>query len=246
MIVILSPAKNMRRDAPKAGVIPQFIDRSQLIIEKLRQYQPWELEGLLKVNPPLALKAYNDYIGFGDGSLPGTVALLTYKGLVYQYMKPETFSKPTLRYAQKHLRILSGLYGLLKPLDGIVPYRLEMQTPLDMGAGNLYHFWGDSLYRELYQESKTLVINLASQEYAKTISRYLRPTDTFINIDFLSRSKGRLVTLATIAKMARGVMAAYILEHRLQRAEELQNFSWEGFCFDPNLSSHNHMVFIQN
>jgi cytoplasmic iron level regulating protein YaaA (DUF328/UPF0246 family) len=245
MIAILSPAKNMTapEDCRDLVTRPAFGDRSALLLEKLRGYCPWELEKLLKVNSALGEQACY-YFTHMDLEAAGTPAILTYDGLVFKYFRESPITKAALKASQDKLRVLSGFYGILKPLDGIMPYRLEMQTPLAAGGCcNLYEFWGDSLYRALYAGDDA-VINLASEEYARTIRRYLEPGRIFVDVVFQMRRGERLRTITTYAKMARGAMARFIVEEGIDIPEGIRDFDGLGFRYDPARSSSQKYIFV--
>ena len=173
-----------------------------------------------------------------------TPAVLTYEGLQYQHMAPEVFSEGALTYIQKNLRILSGFYGVLKPFDGVTPYRLEMQAKLSVqGKKDLYDFWGERLYREL-TDGDHLILNLASKEYAKAVEKYLTPEDRFITVEFGERKDGKVKQKATLAKMARGEMVRFMAENNIQDPEEIKAFHELGFSFEEALSDEKKIVFI--
>ena len=159
-------------------------------------------------------------------------------------MAPEVFSEGALTYIQKNLRILSGFYGVLKPFDGVTPYRLEMQAKLSVqGKKDLYDFWGERLYREL-TDGDHLILNLASKEYAKAVEKYLTPEDRFITVEFGERKDGKVKQKATLAKMARGEMVRFMAENNIQDPEEIKAFHELGFSFEGMLSDEKKFVFI--
>ena len=245
MLAILSPAKNMK-PASSAGVAvtrPLFGDRADYLAEQLKACEPWQLESLMKISPSLALRACLDYQGFEAGGA-GTPALATYQGLAFRYLGAEELEPADYAFGGDHLRILSALYGLLRPADGIQPYRLEMQCRIKIEGRDLYAFWGDRLYRELFRAGEP-VVNLASAEYARTVTPYLRPADRLITCRFLTMRRGRLIMPATGAKMARGRMARWILQRRLDTPEELKAFDWEGYAYCGELSDDTTYTYIQ-
>lgn len=246
MMVILSPAKKIRIGQAAGHVSrPQFLYEAMQVVEALRLYPSWELERILMTNPEIALDAYMQYQAFDLGAA-GREALFAYNGLVYQQMNPTDFSEGDLAFANQHLRILSAVYGVLRPLDGILPCRLEMQCKLPVdGAKNLYEFWGNKPYRTLFSGRQT-VVNLASEEYTKTVRRHLLPSDDFVDIVFLAHYKGKLKTLPAWAKMARGQMARYIVKRRADTPEELKEFDWNSYVYVPELSYHNKIVFVKD
>lgn len=174
-----------------------------------------------------------------------TPAILSYEGIQYQYMAPAVFENQMLAYVQEHLRILSGFYGVLKPLDGVTPYRLEMQAKAKVdGAGDLYDFWGDRLYREVLDDSH-IIINLASKEYSKCVEKYLLPKDRFITCIFGELSNGKVVQKGTYAKMARGEMVRFMAENNISEPEEMKQFNRLGYRFVDHLSTDMEYVFIK-
>jgi hypothetical protein len=172
-----------------------------------------------------------------------TPAVLSYEGIAYQYMAPAVFEDSSFAYVQEHLRILSAFYGVLKPMDGVTPYRLEMQAKASIGANkNLYELWGARLYEEVRDESG-IIINLASKEYSKCIEKYLTEQDTYITITFGEMSGGKIVTKGTYAKMARGEMVRYMAEHQIENPEEIKNYDRLGYIYREDLSSATEYIF---
>ena len=242
MIAILSPAKNMR-PAPSRAVpatTPRRIQEAQTLYAVLREMPAYELEGAMQISPQLALKAAAEFAAWQpDGGGP---AILYYDGLAYKYLDADSLSDGELLYAQDHLRHLSALYGALRPLDGIRPYRLEMgRRPRGL---NLYKFWGSKLRDDLYADTD-IVVNLASNEYSKAVSKQLRPSDRFVTCEFLSSRGGKLRCLAANAKMARGAMARYLVHHQVDSLEGLTAFQALGFAFEPALSNDSVYTYIQ-
>lgn len=254
MLAIISPAKNMLKYEVQQNSLTEhkavplsklsFPEKTQVLANLLKTYESWELESLMKINPQLGLEAFAH---FQDFSLEkqGTPALLTYDGLVFKQIKAEKMTKKQLEFSQNHLRILSGFYGMVKPLDGILPYRLEMQTKLSIEGQNLYGFWQNQLYEALYKETP-VVVNLASEEYAKCIRKFLTPGDVFIDVQFLTMKGGKLKNLATFAKMARGQMVRYMIEQGIKKTEKLKDFQWNGYEFQPQLSHDRKYIFIKS
>lgn len=243
MITIISPAKNMKMVQREDLTLsqPSFVEKTEEVVKQLKTYQPWELETLMKINEKLAMQGFVDIQNF-DLQKEGTAALLAYDGLMFKNIGADTFSIEEIEYAGKHLRILSACYGCVKPLDGILPYRLEMQCKMKVNGENLYQFWGEDIYRELY-ETDPVVLNLASEEYAKTVRKYAK-NDKFIDVEFLTYHKGKLKTLATWAKMARGQMVKYIVQNRLDKPEQIRTFDWNGYEFEESLSNEKKYVFV--
>lgn len=173
-----------------------------------------------------------------------TPAILAYDGIQYTYMAPDVFEQRYFDYVQEHVRILSGFYGSVRPLDGVVPYRLEMQAKANVdGCKNLYEFWGDSLYREVLPEGR-VIVNLASKEYSKCVEKYLQPQDRFITVVFGELQNGKVVQKGVYAKMARGEMVRFAAEINAESPEELKAFD-RGYRFDEERSTETEYVFIR-
>ena len=249
MIAIISPAKNMR-NLKIDNINPQIIGKERYftketeeIIRVLKDLTPWDIQSLMKVNEKIALQSYAYFQDFNFND-KGVCGLLAYDGLVFKNIKAEDFTKEDFDYANKHIRILDAFYGMVNPLDDILPYRLEMQYPIKIQGNNLYKFCDDKIYNKLYSEDN-VIVNLASEEYAKTVRRFLNEEDIFIDIDFKVNKDGKLKTLATLAKMARGQMVKYIIENKIDNPEDLKNFTFNSFKFCSNLSTPRKFVFIK-
>ena len=172
-----------------------------------------------------------------------TPAILSYEGIAYQYMAPAVFEDGHLTYVQEHLRILSGFYGVLKPMDGVTPYRLEMQAKAKIGTcKDLYDLWGSRLYREVRDEDG-VIINLASREYFKCIEKYLTEQDTYITCTFGEMVNGKLVQKGTYAKMARGEMVRFMAERKIEDPQEMKAFDRLGYVYRDDLSCVTEFVF---
>ena len=244
LVAVLSPAKRMAAVSlfGRAMTRPVFEADAAHLAEELKSCPAWRLEPLLGVNPELAVQAFCAYQEFDRaGEFP---ALLSYRGLAYQYVEAETLSREDWDFAQEHLRLFSALYGLLRPLDGIHPYRLELQCRFRPDGRTLYAYWGNRVWEELYRERPT-VINLASEEYSRLVSRYRRPEQEWITCEFRTFRRGKLVTLPALAKMARGRMARAIIRNRWERPGQLAAFDEDGYRFRPELSDTARMVFVQ-
>lgn len=249
MIAIISPAKNMR-NLKIDNINPQIIGKERYftketdeIIRVLKDLTPWDIQSLMKVNEKIALQSYAYFQDFNFND-KGVCGLLAYDGLVFKNIKAEDFTKEDFDYANKHIRILDAFYGMVNPLDDILPYRLEMQYPIKIQGNNLYKFWDDKIYNKLYSEDN-VIVNLASEEYAKTVRRFLNEEDIFIDIDFKVNKDGKLKTLATLAKMARGQMVKYIIENKIDNPEDLKDFTFNSFKYCSNLSTSKKFVFIK-
>ena len=250
MIAIISPAKNMKRNKERSVIKvlkeeiskPLGLKKTEILLSYLKEYNPFELETLMKINEPLAVQAFMDFQNIQMEN-EGTPALLTYDGLVYKNIEAEKFTKEELDFANSSLRILSAFYGILRPMDGIQPYRLEMQCKIKINGINLYKFWEHDLYTDLYKNGE-LIINLASEEYAKCIRKYVLEQDRFVDIEFLVMKQGKLKNIATWAKMARGQMVRYLITKQITDLDKLKEFNWMGYTFEPSLSYENKYVFV--
>lgn len=247
MRIIISPAKKMRvvDDWMEPMGAPVCIEEAQRLWDILRGLNERELGRLFKANSAIT---HENFLRLQECENVGgaTPALLSYVGIQYQYMAPQVFSKAQWEYVCAHLRILSGLYGILRPADGIAPYRLEMQTKLAAdGATDLYAFWGDRIYREL-TDGDGEILNLASKEYGRAVERFLEPGVRFVTCVFAERGDGgRLKVKATEAKMARGEMVRYLAETGGECAAAARGFDRLGFSFAPELSDDASYVFIK-
>ena len=191
-------------------------------------------------------KTVDEVFGEGDAQLRSrlTPAILTYDGIQYQYMGPGAFTDEELNWAQEHLRILSGFYGILRPLDGVTPYRLEMQAKLSVGgARDLYDFWGDAPAKQLFAETDC-ILNLASKEYSQCVEKYLPADKRMITCVFGEEKDGKVIEKGTLCKMARGEMVRYLAVNQITHPEEAKRFTGLNFRFAPERSNESTYVFI--
>lgn len=246
MRMIISPAKKMKQDSDTLAArgIPVFLSDTEKILSWLRKQTPEELQKLWGCNDRIAAEN-RQRIASMELTENLTPAILSYEGIQYQYMAPAVFEENMLKFIQEHLRILSGFYGVVKPMDAVTPYRLEMQARADIeGSGNLYAFWGRRLYDEIMDEDR-VVVNLASKEYSRCVEKYLQPEDTFITCVFGELSGGRVVQKGTYAKMARGEMVRFMAEKGIKAPEQIKGFDRLNYRFHEGLSSHKEFVFIR-
>ena len=246
MRIIISPAKKMRVDTDSLPWrdLPVFLSETTEIYNALREMSPEALKKLWKCNDDIA--ALN-IARLERMDLAGrlTPAILAYEGIQYQYMAPGVFSDQEFDYVQEHLRILSGFYGILKPFDGVTPYRLEMQAKLRMGKHkDLYSYWGDSLAQQIYKESDT-IINLASKEYSLCVSKHLSEDVRFITCVFGEEKNGQIIEKGTMCKMARGEMVRFMAENQIEDPEEIKRFERLDYRFDDTISDDKKFVFIK-
>ena len=244
MKIILSPAKKMNMDPDRlapAG-LPDFLDQTEEILSWLRDRSYEELKTLWKCNDKIAQQ---NIVRLEQMELRSqlTPAVLAYEGIAYQYMAPAVFESGHYEYVQEHLRILSAFYGVLRAMDGVTPYRLEMQAKASIGGKkDLYELWGNRLYEAVRDESG-VIVNLASKEYSKCIEKYLMPEDRYVTITFCEKSGNKLVTKGTYAKMARGEMVRYMAEHQIEDPIEIRKFDRLGYVFRADLSSDKEYIF---
>ena len=244
MKIILSPAKKMITDTDSIApvTLPEFIDKTTEILNWLKDRSKEELKAIWKCNDKILEQNFNRLENMNLYQML-TPAVLSYEGIAFQYMAPSVFEDMQFEYVQNHLRILSAFYGVLKPMDGVTPYRLEMQAKVGIGdAKNLYEYWGDLLYRSVIDDSR-IIINLASKEYSKCIEKYLIPQDRYITVTFCELSGDKLVTKGTCAKMARGEMVRFMAENNIENPVEIQKFDRLGCFFRSDLSSATEYVF---
>lgn len=224
--------------------MPVYMKETEILKEWIQSLTYEEAKKLWACNDKIAEQNFERFANM-DLYHHLTPAILSYEGIAYQYMAPSVFANGEFDYVQENLRILSGFYGVLKPLDGVTPYRLEMQAKAKVnGTENLYDFWKDRLYREVLDESGT-VINLASKEYSKCIEKYLQSGDTFITCVFGEMTGGKIVQKGVYAKMARGEMVRFMAEKHILEPKEIQKFDRLGYRFHPEVSSETEYVFIK-
>ncbi|WP_433581646.1 peroxide stress protein YaaA [Paenibacillus amylolyticus] len=246
MRIIISPAKKMKIDTALMAIaqMPQFINESEQLLSLLQELSYDELKAMWKCNDAIAEQNV-ERIQNMNIKANLTPAIYAYEGIQYQYMAPGVFQNEELEYLQQHLRILSGFYGMLRPLDGVTPYRLEMQGKLQgPDFKTLYQFWGSKLADQLQSESH-YILNLASKEYSKNITPFLSEETQFITCVFGQMVNGKLVEKATWAKMARGEMVRYLAERKITDVEDVRNFDRLNFAFSEERSDESTYVFIQ-
>ena len=244
MKIILSPAKKMIVDTDNLAPVelPVYIDKIAEVLNWMKSKSKEDLKAIWKCNDKIAEQNFNRLENM-DLYNRLTPAVLAYEGIAFQYMAPSVFEIQQFEYLQNHLRILSAFYGVLKPMDGVTPYRLEMQAKAEIEeTTNLYDYWGDRLYHSVIDDSRT-IINLASKEYSKCIERYLSDKDNYITITFCELSGDKLVTKGTYAKMARGEMVRFMAENNIENPVDIQKFDRLGYTFRGNLSSETEYVF---
>ena len=246
MKVIISPAKtmNVETEIMETRHLPVFIDQAEEVESWLKTQSYDQLKKLWSCSEKIAQMNF-ERVQSMDLRRNLTPAILAYEGIQYQYLAPSVFTFDEFEYVEEHLRILSGLYGILRPMDGVVPYRLEMQSKAKIGqATNLYDFWKDSIYRELTADDN-IIINLASKEYSKVIEPYIQEPVRMITCVFAQLIEEKPVQKATFAKMARGEMVRYMALNRADSIEDLKEFDALGYEYSEEFSGEDELVFIK-
>lgn len=248
MKIIISPAKkmNMSRDSYEVTGMPCFLADTKILMQEIKKLSLAEAKALWKCNDKLAELNFRRFAEM-DPEKCLTPAILSYEGLQYQHMAPGVFTDRALSYVQEHLRILSGFYGVLKPFDGVVPYRLEMQAGLSVaGKKDLYDFWGRRLYCRLMEDNEDgVILNLASKEYAGAVEPYVKTLCRFITVSFEEDVDGKRKQKGTFAKMARGEMVRFLAENGIEDIEGVKRFTGSGYRFREELSGEWNYVFVK-
>jgi cytoplasmic iron level regulating protein YaaA (DUF328/UPF0246 family) len=252
MLILISPAKTLDYQSPLATeryTQPALLEHSQQLIKTARTLSAPQIKKLMGISDKLADLNATRFHDWQPDFTPENArqALLAFKGDVYTGLQAETFSDADFDFAQRHLRMLSGLYGVLRPLDLMQPYRLEMGIRFENERGkDLYQFWGDiitdTLNAALAEQGDEIVVNLASDEYFRAVkpkklnARIIKPV-------FLDEKNGTFKVISFYAKKARGLMSRYIIEQRLTKPEQLRGFNREGYFFDEAASTPDELVF---
>ena len=255
MLTVLSPAKTLDYETPPAtrkATQPQFLDRSAALVEDARNLSPSDIRSLMGVSQSIANLNHERFMNWQpEFSLDNAKqAVLAFRGDVYTGLDPDSLDTQALNFAQKHLRILSGLYGLLRPLDLMQPYRLEMGLKFaNRGGKNLYEFWGDDITGALnadIKKSKTpVLVNLASNEYFKAVKSGKVDAEIITPV-FKDLKNGKYKVVSFYAKKARGLMARHILDNAFNDPEALKNFNCEGYYFCPEQSTARDWIFLRD
>ncbi|HAX09926.1 MAG TPA: peroxide stress protein YaaA [Marinobacter hydrocarbonoclasticus] len=254
MLMIISPAKTLDYESPLATEThtqPDFLDDACELIDQLKELEPHQVSNLMSISDKLGQLNAERFQSWHTPFTPDNArqAVLAFKGDVYTGLDAESFSEEDFSFAQKHLRILSGLYGLLKPLDLMQPYRLEMGTRFENTRGkDLYAFWGskitDALNQLLASDDKVLV-NLASNEYFKSVQK--KHLDArLVTPQFKDWKNGQYKMISFYAKKARGLMCRYAIQNRITQADDLKGFNLDGYYFSEDQSDNNNWVFLRD
>ncbi len=232
--------------------LPAFMEKTEVLKDWIRALTYEQQKALWACNDKIAQQNAGRFAHM-DLRSSLTPALLAYDGIQYTYMAPAVFEDGQYDYVQEHLRILSGFYGVVRPLDGVVPYRLEMQAKFTtigdeitekLGAKNLYDYWGSTIYRETIDDSR-IIVNLASKEYSKCIEKYIEPEDRFISVVFGQLDNDKVIQKGVYAKMARGEMVRFLAGIGAKAPEQMKEFNWSGYQFDNSRSTENLYVFLK-
>ena len=252
MLALISPAKTLDYESTlptDTHTLPRLLDQSQQLIDVSRKLSATKIATLMSVSEKIAtlnVARFNDWnqdFNFANARQ----ALFAFKGDVYTGLDAYAMADQEIAYAQQHLRMLSGLYGLLRPLDLMMPYRLEMGTKLANPRGhNLYEFWGniitDLINEDLAEVKSELLVNIASDEYYKSVKESKIKAD-IIKPVFLDQKNGKYKVISFYAKKARGLMARYIIDNKIERAEDLKSFNTDGYYFDAESSLKGELIF---
>ena len=253
MLFLLSPAKSLDYETPLPADLPhtqpQFVPQSQALIEVLRQQSPQQIASLMSISDKLAALNGARYEAWSPKftAKNSRQAIMAFNGDVYDGLQAQSLSAKQLDWAQSHLCLLSGLYGVLRPLDRMQPYRLEMGTRLATDKGsNLYQYWGTQIAEYLNQqqadENAPVVINLASQEYFKAVDRKALRARV-VDCSFEDYKNGQYKIISFFAKKARGLMARYAIEHQAKTPAVLKKFNTDGYAYASDISTADHLVF---
>ena len=259
MLILISPAKTLDFNTPapiKRFSQPDFLDDTEKLVQQLKQLSPLEISTLMKISDKLA-ELNSDRFKAWQADYDDTnakQALLAFQGDVYQGMVVDSYKPEDFDFAQEHLRILSGLYGVLRPLDLIQPYRLEMGTKIahaklqDLSVNTLYEFWSDKLTQAINKQldnlDRKIIINLASKEYFKAVKPKLLEGEIITPV-FKDWKKDKYKIISIYAKKARGMMTSYIIKNRLNNIKDLQNFQEAGYEYNPELSNQANPTFTR-
>ncbi|MCK0140372.1 peroxide stress protein YaaA [Aliiroseovarius sp. F47248L] len=251
MLVVVSPAKRLDEKPAKRtdGTRPVFQDRAEVLAGTARKLSSKDLERLMHISPALGALNVERFTAFGSGT-GEKPAIELFAGDTYSGLDAASLDDDELRYAQEHLCILSGLYGLLRPKDQIAPHRLEMGTRMKNQKGkNLYEFWADNIANELNQRaedtSSDILVNCASVEYFSAVDRDVLGLRV-ITPQFLEMKSGKPKVVSFFAKKARGSMARFIVQNRVRDAETLKHFDLGGYKYQPDISEGDTLVFLRD
>lgn len=243
LLILISPAKTIR-DFTYDGITttPRYLNLSKQIIEIMKKLSYEEIKNLCKTSDKLTLQSMNYYRDFCFDDL-GIPALFAYHGIQFKAIHPLSFDLNDMEFAQTHLGIISAVYGILRPLDLIYPYRLEMQADLKInGSTNLYEFWNDKLTQSLKKED---IIDLSSIEYSKIINQSLKQTNHYLRIEFYELRNGKYKAISTMVKAARGNMVHWIIKNRIMNKEQIKDYHENGYVYQQDSSNEQYYRFVR-
>lgn len=244
---MIAPAKKIRPviDYIDAKQMPVFMKQTEKLLVELKKKTKEECREMLSCSDRIAMWTYNSYqqMDLYDNVVP---ALLAFDGIQFKYMAPDVFTDECFAYVQKHLRILSAFYGILTPFDGIVPYRLELDSPFHTSyCHSLYDFWKDSIYKNIVSQDRQ-ILDLSSKQYGKIIKRFLEKDVRCVTCYFLEEEQGKQREKGVYVKMARGEMVRWLAENNIQDFEDVKLFSRLGYRFDERLSDDDSYCFVRH
>lgn len=247
MMIMIAPAKKIRPviDYMDAKQMPIFINKTEQLLAELKKKSKEDCKKMLSCSDSIAKWTYDSYqqMDLYHNVVP---ALLAFDGIQYKYMAPDVFTDECFAYVQKHLRILSAFYGILTPFDGIVPYRLELDSPFRTSfCHSLYDFWKDTIYQNITLEDKQ-ILDLSSKQYGKAVKRFLQKDVQCVTCYFLEEEQGKYREKGVYVKMARGEMVRWLAENNIQSFEEVKQFSRLGYQFDEKLSDDVSYCFVRH
>lgn len=255
MLMVISPAKTLDYETPpptRRFTRPEYLDHSQMLIDQLREKSPQQISELMHLSDKLAALNVARYGSWNPAFNPDNAkqALLAFKGDVYTGLNASDFGEDDFDFAQRHLRMLSGLYGVLRPLDLMQPYRLEMGTKLSNPRGkDLYAFWGERISQWLNEalaaQGDDILLNLASNEYFGAVKRHALKARV-IEVDFKDMKNGQFKIISFYAKKARGLMSRYVIKERITDPKQLKDFDYDGYRFSSDESSADRLVFLRD
>lgn len=246
MKIVITPAKRMKNDiaylAPES--IPVFLKETEIILKYLKKLSFEEVKQLLKCSDQIANEAYSNYhnIDLNQNTVP---AILSYEGIQYANIAAHIFTDDDYTYTKKHIRILSGFYGVLKPFDGVVPYRLELNNRLSFGQyNNLYEFWGNKMYLELIKDDKE-ILDLGAKQYTRILKKYLDSNINYVKCYFMEKEGNEYKEIGVYVKQARGEMVRYLVKNRITTFDQVKGFSGLGYRFCLEKSDHQNYIFVR-
>lgn len=246
MKIVITPAKRMYQEIDYFDALskPIYIKESEIILNKLKTLTVNEVKKLLKCNDKIAKEAYDNYqsMNLNNNLVP---AMFAYKGVQYEQMAPHILTDEDYMFAKKHLRILSGFYGVLRPFDGVVPYRLELNDKLVVDEYcSLYEFWGNKIYQELIKDDKE-ILDLGAKQYTRIIKKYLTNDIRYVKCYFMEKRSDGYQEIGVYVKKARGQMTRYLIENKVNCFDQVKNFNESGYVFNEQMSNEQNYVFVR-